>query len=204
MADRVKVYDVEDSKTLRRAVQANDHTVDNIHYNTFISGGSGYTTGTVSSLHSRLSTTILRYGQDDVVRYTLPWLEFWSYGKITAKNYFLHNAADASNLDVAMQQTITGYQIPDNGSGISNVNFTAAPYSETLTFATNTGAFTQGLIWTVNTTSGAKLRSDRNVIGVQVKRNGTAGADTYGDGADAGSLHWVGTLITWKPEPRTG
>lgn len=203
MADRVKVWDVKDDKSLRRAIGANDHYVDDGYYNHFISGGSGYTTGTVSSLHSRLSTTILRYNQDDLVRYTLPWPEFWSYGKITAKNYFLHNAAQASGLgDVRLNQTITGYQIPDNGSGIANVNFTSAPYAETITFTTFTGAFTQGITWTVETTSGAKLRTSRNVIGVLVKRNGTHAADTYGDDTDAGALHWIGTLITWKPEHR--
>ena len=189
MADRVKSWDVEDPKTLRRALGANDHYVDDKYYKRFIPSGSGaYGDGTDSSLYDEFPTTILADAADEYVLASFEWPEFWSYGKLVVISYF-YATTDGS---VVLKHMVDEIDFLDTEGEIAHGHSNVIDDSRTIAWTTAAGDHKTFL-----STSAILTRGTSRMFGIRTQRLGTDVADVY-----TASIHHMGWLIEWKPQPR--
>ena len=190
MADRVKAWDVEDPKTLRRALGSNDHYVDDKYYKRFIPSGSGaYGDGTDSSLFGEFPTTILADAADEYVLASFEWPEFWSYGKLVVISYFWAN----QDGDAYLSHTVDEIDFLDIEGETANGHSTPIDDARLLSWTTAAGPHKTFL-----STSGILTRGTSRMFGIRTQRHAAAQvSDTY-----AAGVHHMGWLIEWKPQPR--
>lgn len=198
MADRVKSWDVDDPKTLRRALGANDHFLDDDYYKMFLEGGeNAYTSAAPGTLYNSFQTTNLVTGLNKWTAHQWQWKEFWTYGDVTIDSYFLHDN-DAATHTVRIGHDMRGLHFANPPA--AEINHILLINNTQDVVLTETGDFAQSALVTSSTSSTMTRDSDlpRLVLGLRVTRYGAHANDDC-----LKSIHYMGTLVTWKPQQRS-
>jgi hypothetical protein len=189
MADRRKLYDVDDSVRLRRAALASDGFVDDKYYKRWFAPHSHYTNGTYSQFNGLTSSIVCAPAGDRFAISQMEWPEHWRNGRLEITSY--HRHANAVALDaMVIEHEASGLNVADPIvfktiiSAVQQTIVLAAPAAQT------------SLVSVSSESTSVVQRGNYDIIGFRTERLGTDPADTT-----TVNTYFIGALLRWKPEP---
>jgi hypothetical protein len=186
---RRKTWEVDDERKLRRSIQTSEDYQNESYHQIFLSAGWGYGTMTESVLNDTYPTRYVDDGNDQYNAWSFSMPDNWQSGLLNARIFARPASATSGN---CYTRIFVQYQPSDTSGQIDLIDsYEAIPMTAGVGFR----------LYEHSVDGDPHDRDQRSnngehVVGVRLERISTNVADTL----TSTRVHFVGVLLTWKPE----